>query len=273
MNLQAFTRKIRLLPVVMIAGTGLLGLKGFGIVHGALAQAKPMTQVASLSGDGAAASRDIAGDDDKSGSVAEADVLTSLAKRRAELDARARDEAMRENVLAATEKRVDAKIAALKLLQTQMTALLGQRDAAQEKQVASLVKTYSAMKPKDAARIFDGLSDDVLVPVAQAMKSDALAPVLAAMNPQVAQKLTVKLASRLTLPEKAGITPPSPAAAPPVAAPPPQTQAPHTQAAAAPPAPVKTEAPKTPGPQAQAQQAPAAPGTTPQTPATSKPNG
>ena len=39
------------------------------------------------------------------------------------------------------------------------------------------------MKPKDAARIFDSLNDDVLVPVAQEMKSDVLAPVLAAMNP------------------------------------------------------------------------------------------
>ena len=35
------------------------------------------------------------------------------------------------------------------------------------------------MKPKDAARIFDTLPDDVLVPVAQEMKSDILAPILA----------------------------------------------------------------------------------------------
>ena len=28
------------------------------------------------------------------------------------------------------------------------------------------MKTYSAMKPKDAARIFNSLDDDVLVPVA-----------------------------------------------------------------------------------------------------------
>ena len=55
------------------------------------------------------------------------------------------------NILAATETRVDAKIAQLKDLQTQITALLAQRDAAQEKQVAALVKTYSAMKPKKAA--------------------------------------------------------------------------------------------------------------------------
>jgi flagellar motility protein MotE (MotC chaperone) len=114
---------------------------------------------------------------------------------------------MRENVLAATEKRIDAKIAALKQLQGQINQLLGQRDAAQEKQIVSLVKTYSAMKPKDAARIFNGLDDDVLIQVAQQMKSDALAPVLAAMNAEVAQKLTVRLASRLNVPEKAALAP------------------------------------------------------------------
>ena len=90
---------------------------------------------------------------------------------------------MRADVLAAAESRVDGKIATLKQLQDQIATLLGQRDdAEQEKQMASLVKTYSAMKPKDAARIFDNLSDDVLIPVAQAMKSDVLAPVLADMT-------------------------------------------------------------------------------------------
>ena len=264
MSGNSLARKIRLLPAVMAAGTVLLGLKGFGLVEGALAQTASAIQVAANhTNDGAAAPRDIASDEGSSDSAAEADVLTSLAKRRAELDTRARDLAMRENVLAATEKRVDAKIAALKALQTQMTSLLGQRDTAQEKQVTSLVKTYSAMKPKDAARIFDGLSDDVLVPVAQAMKADALAPVLAAMNPQVAQNLTVKLASRLTLPEKAtiGIAAPAPA----LTAPAPQTP---SMAAPAP-----AEAAKVPGQQAQAQQAVAPPAAASQTPAPTKPNG
>lgn len=196
----------RLLPAVIVLCLALLVLKGTGIVREADAQSAPQ-QVASAQTDAAPATKDFAGEDSDTGSAAEVDVLASLSKRRAELDERARALDMRENVLAATEKRVDEKIATLKQLQTQVTALIGQRDSAQEKQVAALVKTYSAMKPKDAARIFDGLSDDVLVPVAQEMKSDALAPVLAAMSPTAAQKLTVKLASKLNLPETAGAAP------------------------------------------------------------------
>lgn len=241
------SRHLRLLPAVMVLGLALLVLKGTGIVREAQAQEKA-TQVASNE---PAPPKDFAGDDGESASAAEVDVLSSLSKRRAELDGRARDLDMRANVLAATEKRVDDKIATLKQLQAQMTALLGQRDTAQEAQVKSLVKTYSAMKPKDAARIFDGLDEDVLIPVAQEMKSDALAPVLAAMNPGAAQKLTVKLASKLNLPDKAqaDVAPPAP------------QPVPQTQAAIAPPpaatAPAQSPPAQTPAPQAAAPQAPA----------------
>jgi flagellar motility protein MotE (MotC chaperone) len=113
---------------------------------------------------------------------------------------------MRENLIAAAEKRVDEKIATLQQLQNQIQKLVAQRDSAQEKQIASLVKTYSAMKPADAARIFDGLNDDILIPVAAEMKPDVLAPVLAKMNAEAAQKLTIKLANRLNLPDAKPVT-------------------------------------------------------------------
>jgi flagellar motility protein MotE (MotC chaperone) len=161
---------------------------------------------------------------------------------------------MRENLMTAAEKRVDGKITELKSLQAQIQALLGQRDAQQEKQMAALVKVYSAMKPRDAARIFAELGDGVLIPVAGAMKPDALAPILAAMPPDAAQKLTQKLAGRFATPEPklasatptpapalalAATTPPAATAAPSPAAPSP---APPAQAAPAPaaPAPAKS---------------------------------
>ena len=58
------------------------------------------------------------------------DVLTSLSKRRAELDARERELNMQANLIAAAEKRVDAKIAQLKTLQSPDQTPAGQRDAA-----------------------------------------------------------------------------------------------------------------------------------------------
>lgn len=229
-------RTFRLLPAVILVGLGLLGIKGEGLILGAMAEEQKAAAGDLLAQDTAPLPKDPVAEDPKSESAAEVDVQSSLTKRRLELDTREADIEMRTKVLAAAEQRVDGKIAMLKQLQDQITALLGQRDAEQQKQIASLVKTYSAMKPKDAARIFNSLPDDVLVPVAKQMKSDVLAPVLAAMTADNAQRLTQKLADKLKLPETAAnaITPPAaPAPVTPPAATP-QTAKPAPQAAAKP---------------------------------------
>jgi flagellar motility protein MotE (MotC chaperone) len=191
----------------MVLGVLVWGLKASDLVHEAYAQAS----AAAISGDPVPANKDYAGGEgDQVASASEVDVVNSLSKRRRELDKREGQLTTQANMIAAAEQRVDAKIAQLKQLQAQITQLLGQRDDAQKAQVAALVKTYSAMKPKDAARIFNDLPDDVLVPVARDMKSDQLALVLASMNAENAKALTIKLANRLVLPQA---TPPAPATA------------------------------------------------------------
>ncbi len=229
-------KTFRLLPAVIVVGLGLLGLKGEGLILGAMAEEQKAASGDLIAQDTAPLPKDPVADDPKGESPSEVDIQSSLTKRRIELDSREADIEMRTQVLNAAEQRVDGKIAMLKQLQDQITALLGQRDVEQQKQVASLVKTYSAMKPKDAARIFNSLPDDVLVPVAKQMKSDVLAPIMAAMTSDNAQRLTQKLADKLKLPETAAnaITPP---AAPAPVTPPaqaPQTAKPAPQAAAKP---------------------------------------
>ncbi len=207
--LKKSPRFIRLLPSVMVLGVVVWGLKASDLVHEAYAQAS--SQAAAISGDPVPANKDYAGGEgDQVASASEVDVVNSLSKRRRELDKRESQLNTQANMITAAEQRVDAKIAQLKQLQAQITQLLGQRDDVQKAQVAALVKTYSTMKPKDAARIFNDLPDDVLVPVARDMKSDQLALVLASMNADNAKALTIKLANRLVLPQA---TPAAPAAA------------------------------------------------------------
>ena len=197
-------RLFRIFPAVILVCGALLAIKGVGLVHDARAQdamtgqtpvTPPQTAIQ------VAVASDPTADDSESTSTAEVDVLTSLSKRRAELDAREQQLNMQANLIKAAEARVDTKIASLKQLQTQMQQLLGQRDAADQKQVDSLVKTYSSMKPADAARIFNSLDETVELNVAAGMKSDVLGPILGKMQPDAAQKLTVRLANRLKLPE------------------------------------------------------------------------
>ncbi|HEY0104663.1 MAG TPA: hypothetical protein VGB91_01170 [Rhizomicrobium sp.] len=149
MNLK---RYVRLLPAVVVLGTALLAIKGVDIARAAQAAAavdpdQPDNSGLAPADPGTRPAPDFAEDQTASSSAAEVDVMSSLARRRAELDGRERGLNMRENLLAAGEGRVDQKIAALKQLQGQMQALLAQRDAKQDAQIASLVKTYSTMKP------------------------------------------------------------------------------------------------------------------------------
>lgn len=156
-------------------------------------------------------------------SSAEMDVLSSLADRRDALDERQRQLDLKASVITATEKRVDDKIAQLKALQAKIESMMGQRDQMETQQLDALVKVYSAMKPKDAARIFSSLDDSVRIGVAGRMKADVMAGILSSLPAEVAQKLTVELAGRYKIsPETAAAaaaTAPTPAPAAPPARP------------------------------------------------------
>jgi flagellar motility protein MotE (MotC chaperone) len=242
-NLKRVPRFARLLPSVVALGTVVLVLKTTDLVHNAYAQsgAQAGAKMSVLTHDPVASNKDFAGgEDDQIASASEVDVINSLARRRRELDARDGQLTTQANMIAAAEARVDAKINQLAQLKAQITALLVQRDDAQKAQIASLVKAYSTMKAKDAARIFNSLPDEVLVPVAHDMKSDVLALVLANMNSESAKALTVKLADRLTLPDATNAAPA--ASAVPSTPVPPGPQAAATPAAKAPaPAPAAPE--------------------------------
>ena len=142
----------------------------------------------------------------------EVKVLQSLATRRTELDARAQELDLREQVLAATEKRVEGRISELKEIEARIEAHLSEQDQAREDQINSLVKMYETMKPKDAARILERLDMGVLLEVAERMNARKMAAVLAAMDPVAAQELTVELATRRELPQSLDALPEVPAA-------------------------------------------------------------
>jgi flagellar motility protein MotE (MotC chaperone) len=119
----------------------------------------------------------------------EIDLLQSLAERRKELDLRAHQLEQREVLLLAVERRIDEKVESLKSLQKSI-------EGETENQYKSLVKIYENMKPKDAARIFEGLDMAILLPVTERMKERKLAAILAKMNTTNAMTLTIQLAQR-----------------------------------------------------------------------------
>lgn len=127
-------------------------------------------------------------------------LLQSLSQRREELEQRAREIDDREILLKAAEQRIEEKITELERLQATIEGLLVKHDEQSEAQMQSLVKIYESMKPKDAARIFEGLDMEVLLEVVERMKERKTAPILAQMNPKRAEEVTLELAQRRELP-------------------------------------------------------------------------
>ncbi len=134
----------------------------------------------------------------------EIQLLQRLAERREELDQRERDMDVREKLLNATENDIDAKIETLKNIETQIRELVEAHDEQERLQIESLVQTYSAMKPKDAAGIFNSLDMDILISIIEKMTPRKAAEILANMNTSSANQITVELATRKKLPNIEG---------------------------------------------------------------------
>lgn len=133
----------------------------------------------------------------------EIDLLQQLAERRDILDNREGEINQRFGMLKAAESRIDKKVAELKLFQDTISKLIKTYDAQQDAKMGSLVKIYEAMKPKDAALIFQELDMETLLLVAERMKERKLAPIMAKMNPARATEITVELSRLRDLPNSA----------------------------------------------------------------------
>jgi flagellar motility protein MotE (MotC chaperone) len=189
-------------------------------------------------------------------SPAELRIIQSLSARRDQLDARDTDFATMLPLMAAAELKLDERIAELNAIKAELEGMLGQADEREEAEVNRLVQVYQAMRPREAAAVFNTLADSVRLPVAQAMRPRALAAIMAQMPPAEARELTEKLADRYEAEDLA-------ARAEAAVADEPAPQPTRTAQAAEPaPQPARRPAPRPARPQAQAAQAetpPAAP--------------
>ena len=127
---------------------------------------------------------------------AERAILERLGERREEIESRAREMDTREQLLRAAEKKLDSRVGDLKTLEEKLQSNPDNREQSQAAALKNLVTMYETMKPKEAAKVFDRLDMKVLLPVVQKMNPRKMAEVLAAMSPEVAEKLTVALATR-----------------------------------------------------------------------------
>jgi len=134
-------------------------------------------------------------------SESERALLQDLRERRRELEKREQNAALREQLLASTERRIDEKITQLQTLESRIEALVETHKSEENEQLGSIVKVYESMKPKDAAPIFQRLDLEIQMQVATRMKDRSMAALLSEMDPDAAKILTTRLATRTELPD------------------------------------------------------------------------
>lgn len=123
-------------------------------------------------------------------------VLERLQARRQELEARAREIDIRENLLKAAEKRVSSKVEEMKATESRISAANDQKAEADNARFKGIVTMYESMKPKDAAKVFDRLEMPVLIQIASQIAPRKMSDILGLMQPEAAERLTVELARR-----------------------------------------------------------------------------
>jgi len=246
----------RLLPLIAIAIGGVVAVRAVGVAPGMFEGAKAWAEeaVPAAAPAVAAAAAVCALTPEQLArqagiSPAELRILQSLSGRRTELDARDADLAAMLPLMATAEQKLDAKVAALEAVKAEVQVLLGQVSEQEKAENDRLVAVYSAMRPKEAARVFATLDDDVRLPVAAAMRPRSLAAIMSQMDPAAARILTEKLAHRFQARQQLA------ARAAAVAAP---TAAVPTAATAAPNAPAVTASAAPPVPQVAVANTPAA---------------
>jgi flagellar motility protein MotE (MotC chaperone) len=129
-------------------------------------------------------------------SPSERAILERLQARRQELEARAREIDIRENLLKSAEKRIEVRVEELKAVESRISAVTEQKKEVEDVRLKGLVTMYEGMKPKDAAKVFDRLEMGVLFEIASKIAPRKMSDILALMSPEAAERLTIEMARR-----------------------------------------------------------------------------
>jgi len=217
------TQRFRLFPIVIVTAFTVLGFKtadflrsdaaSFSSISVALAQEKPADKKAGKKQQQAKAKKDgkkaAKGKKKKNSEAPKEQVVTSLSqsqialleslsKRRKELDKQETGLNLRVNLLKAAEKRIDEKISKLEKIRDDIEQLTVKQKKLQDDKFKKLVSIYEGMKPKEAARIFSNLNSKVVLQVAERIAPRKMSAILAKMEANAAERLTIQLAAKAT---------------------------------------------------------------------------
>ncbi len=105
--------------------------------------------------------------------------------------------------LRTAEAALESRLLELQNLRDQIRGMLTDLDGAREERVASLVKMFESMRPKQAAAILQVTDDEIALEVLERMNRAKAGKTLAAMDPERASDLAERIGrAALTAPEE-----------------------------------------------------------------------
>ncbi|MGE3540100.1 MAG: MotE family protein [Candidatus Tectimicrobiota bacterium] len=101
---------------------------------------------------------------------------------------------MREAALRLVQQQIEEKLSMLSTLRKEMGEVLQEQAMFEEKRFEHLIKVYDVMKPADVSSLVSRLNEDTAVRLLYQMKEKKVGQILAALTPDVAAKLSERLA-------------------------------------------------------------------------------
>ena len=118
-------------------------------------------------------------------------MMEMIEKKNRELKKREEEIQLKEQTIKALEQQVKTDLEKIELAMKKSQEQFGMREGLIEKNVASLVKVYSTMKPAEAAAILATMEEDIAVQIVSRMKSKTAGQVLGKMDGKVAKSINM----------------------------------------------------------------------------------
>lgn len=123
-------------------------------------------------------------------------LIEALKLREQQIAAQERRIANRESALEIANTRIDERLKQLAGAEEALSRTVAIADTAAEEDIGKLVSVYESMKPKEAAPLFQEMSPDFAAGFLSRMRPDAAAAVMAGIDPKQAYLISVVLAGR-----------------------------------------------------------------------------
>jgi flagellar motility protein MotE (MotC chaperone) len=130
----------------------------------------------------------------KSWSTEEVTLFTKLEARKKELDAKETELNNLEEELHKQKEDLEKRLATLEEVRQKIAAKLEDKVKVDQQRVDTLVSVYANMKPVQAAKVIEGLNEDLAVEILAKMKNKSAAEILNLMDSEKAKKISERFA-------------------------------------------------------------------------------